>query len=42
MGGKFRLNVRGIEWAIVDWMHLANDMDQWRALLNTIMNLQVL
>jgi hypothetical protein len=22
----------------VDWMHLANDKDQWRALVNTVMN----
>jgi hypothetical protein len=24
-----------------DWIDLAQDMDQWRALLNTIVNLQV-
>jgi hypothetical protein len=25
----------------VDWIHVAQDMDQWRALLNTIMDLRV-
>jgi hypothetical protein len=25
----------------VDWMHLAQDRDQWRAVVNTIMNLRV-
>jgi hypothetical protein len=25
----------------VDWNHLDKDSDQWRALLNTVMNLQV-
>jgi hypothetical protein len=25
----------------VDWIHLAEDRDQWRALVNTVMNLQV-
>jgi hypothetical protein len=25
----------------VNWLHLAQDSDQWRALVNTVMNLQV-
>jgi hypothetical protein len=25
----------------VDWTHLAQDMDWWRALVNTVMNFQV-
>jgi hypothetical protein len=25
----------------MDWIYLAQDMDQWRALVNTVMNLQV-
>jgi hypothetical protein len=25
----------------MDWIDLAQDRDQWRALLNTVMNLQV-
>jgi len=25
----------------VDWMHLAQDRDQWRALVNTVMSLRV-
>jgi hypothetical protein len=25
-----------------DWIHLAQDRDQWRALLNTVMKLRVL
>jgi hypothetical protein len=28
-------------WEVVDWIHLAQDMDQWRALMNTVMNLRV-
>jgi hypothetical protein len=27
--------------SISDWIHLAQDMDQWRALVNTVMNLRV-
>jgi hypothetical protein len=26
----------------VDWMHLTQDRDQWWAVVNTVMNLQVL
>jgi hypothetical protein len=26
---------------LVDWMHLAQDKGQWRALVNTMMNLRV-
>jgi hypothetical protein len=28
-------------WEIVHWMHLAENRDQWRALVNTVMNLRV-
>jgi hypothetical protein len=28
-------------WEVVDWIHLAQDKDQWEALVNTVMNLWV-
>jgi hypothetical protein len=34
-------NLREIEWESVDWMHLAQDRDQWQNLVNTVMNLRV-
>jgi hypothetical protein len=33
-----RMDVREIGWERVDWIHLAQDRDQWRALVNTVMN----
>jgi hypothetical protein len=30
-----------IGWCDVDWIHMAQDRDQWMALMNTVMNLQV-
>jgi len=30
------------EYEDVDWIHLAQDMVQWRAIVNTIMKLRVL
>jgi hypothetical protein len=31
--------VREIGWGGIDWIHLAQDRDQWRALVNIGMNL---
>jgi hypothetical protein len=35
------MDVREIGWGGMDWIDLAEDRDQWRALVNTIINLQV-
>jgi hypothetical protein len=31
-----------IGWGCVEWIHLAEDRDRWRALVNAMMNLRVL
>jgi hypothetical protein len=36
-----RINLRLIVWEGVDCTHLTQDRDQWRALVNTVMNLRV-
>jgi hypothetical protein len=34
-----RMDLRETGWEVVDWIHLAPDRDQWRAVVNTVMNL---
>jgi hypothetical protein len=36
-----KMDFREIDWDGMDWIDLAQDRDQPRALLNTVMNLQV-
>jgi hypothetical protein len=35
------MDLREIGWDGLDWIDLAQDRDQWRALVNTVMNLRV-
>jgi hypothetical protein len=35
------LVLREIGWDGIDWIDLAHDRDQWRVLVNTVMNLRV-
>jgi hypothetical protein len=39
--GNIKRYLREIEWGCPDWIDLAQDRDQWRALVNTVMNLRV-
>jgi hypothetical protein len=41
MVDNIRIDLREIVWEGVDWMHLAQDRDQWWALVNMVMNLWV-
>jgi hypothetical protein len=41
MAGNIRTDLRETESEGVDWLHLAQDRDKWRALVNTVMNLLV-
>jgi hypothetical protein len=38
---NIKMDLREIGWDGMDWMDLAQDRDQWRALVNTVMNLLV-
>jgi hypothetical protein len=37
---NIRLDLREVVWEDVNWFHVAQDRDQWRAVVNTVMNRQ--
>jgi hypothetical protein len=41
-GDGFRMDLREIGWGSVDWIRLAQDRDRWEAVVNAVINLQVL
>jgi hypothetical protein len=41
MEKSYIMDLRQVGWEDVDWMHLAEDRDQWWVLVNTVMNLRV-
>jgi hypothetical protein len=38
---NFKMDLREIGWDGMDGMYLAQDRNQWRVLVNTVMNLRV-
>jgi hypothetical protein len=40
--GNIKMDLRDIGWDGVNWIDMAQDRDQWRALVNTVLNLRVL
>jgi hypothetical protein len=38
---NIKIDLREIEWDGMDWIAVAQDRDQWRACVNTVMNLRV-
>jgi hypothetical protein len=38
---NIKMDLREIGWGGVDWIDLAQDRDQWRALFNTVINIRV-
>jgi hypothetical protein len=33
---NIRIDLREMEWDCVDWIDMAQDMDQWMTLVNTV------
>jgi hypothetical protein len=40
--GNIKMELRKKGWDSVDWIDVAQDREQWRALVDTVINLQVL
>jgi hypothetical protein len=38
---NIKIDLRVIECAGMDWIHLAEDGDRWKTLVNTVMNLRI-
>jgi hypothetical protein len=38
---NIKMDLRDIGWDGMDWIDLAQNREQWRALVNTVMNLRV-
>jgi hypothetical protein len=38
---NIKMDLREIGWDGMDWIDMAQDRDQWRVLVNTVMNLRV-
>jgi hypothetical protein len=41
VGANIKMDLKDIGRGGMDWIHLAQNRDQWRALVNTAMNLLV-
>jgi hypothetical protein len=38
---NIKIDLRGMGWGGTDWIRLAQDRDQWRVLMNTVMTFRV-
>jgi hypothetical protein len=38
---NIKMALMEIGWGSVDWIHLGQDWDLWRALVDTVINLQI-
>jgi hypothetical protein len=41
MGDNIRMDLREIVWGVVDWINLAQDTNQWLAVVDMVMNFRI-
>jgi len=41
MKDNIRTDLREIEWEVLDWIHLVQYRNQWRPVVNTVINFRV-
>jgi hypothetical protein len=39
--GNIKMDLREVGWDGVDWIDMAQDRDQWRALVNTVLKFRI-
>jgi hypothetical protein len=39
--GNIKMDLREVRWDGTDWIDMAQDRNQWRALVNTVINFRV-
>jgi hypothetical protein len=39
--GNIKIDLREIEWGVMDWIDLGQDTNQWRLFVNTVINFRV-
>jgi hypothetical protein len=39
--GNIQMDLKGRGWYAVDWMHLDEDREKWRVVVETVVNLRV-
>jgi hypothetical protein len=37
---NIKMDLREIGWKVMNWINMSQDIDQWKALVNTVMNLR--
>jgi hypothetical protein len=38
---NIKMDLKELGWDGIDWIDVAQDRDQWRAIVNTVMNIRV-
>ena len=37
---NIKMDLEEVDWTVVDWIHLVEDREKWRAVVSTTMNIR--